>query len=300
MKVLVIGSEGFIGSHCVSYYINKKYTVTGCDLLDYNSNSYEYFKLSRLKPGFEDVLNNRIYDICINAAGNGNVQTSINHPLTDFDANCSDVIHILEKLRIHSPGCKYVHISSAAVYGNPSKLPISENDELKPISPYGWHKLISEKICEEYAYLHQMKVAILRPFSVYGEGLRKQLFWDLYQKVLKNPNEVEIFGNGSESRDFIYIKDLVCLIDLIVSKAEMRGERYNATNGEEVFISSIVEKFINYLSPATKIQFTKRLLAGSPINWKADINKITKLGYKPNYDLEKGLINLTSWMKNLK
>jgi UDP-glucose 4-epimerase len=173
MKLLLIGSEGFIGRHCVQYFLNKQWEVTGCDLVDYTSASYTYFKISRLQPSYEPVFEDATYDVCINAAGNGSVPVSIAHPLTDFEANCYDVVRVLELLRTKNPSCKYIHFSSAAVYGNPVQLPVAETDRLSPLSPYGWHKLIAEQLCQEYHRLYNLPVVILRPFSVYGTCIRR-------------------------------------------------------------------------------------------------------------------------------
>jgi len=300
LKILIIGSEGFIGNHCVSFYLKKGCKVFGCDILDYKTLNYDYFKISRLSPNYDEIFINKKYDLCINASGNGNVQVSVNHPLKDFEANCSDVIILLEKLRIYSPDCKYIHLSSAAVYGNPTNLPISEESVLNPISPYGWHKLISEKICKEYATLYKMKVAILRPFSVYGPKLRKQLFWDIYQKIKNNSKQIEVFGSGMESRDFIYIEDLIIAIDLIFEKSELNGDIYNLANGEEVFIKDAVNDFVNIYNDETRINFSNNKLAGSPVNWLADISKIKKLGYQPKHNFTDNIKSLVSWMKDLR
>ncbi len=147
MNILILGSEGFIGRYCVANYLNKGWNVCGCDLVAYPSQTYTYIQISRSNPSFEDAFESTQYDFCINASGNGSVPVSIEHPLGDFDANCSDVMKLLEILRTKNSDCKYLHISSAAVYGNPLQLPVKEDDSLTPLSPYGWHKQISEIIC---------------------------------------------------------------------------------------------------------------------------------------------------------
>ncbi len=299
MKILIIGSEGFIGNKCVTYFLNKGFKVTGCDLQDYQIKNYNYYKIDVENPSYDKVFNNNLYDLCINASGNGHIQKSIDQPTFDFKANCLDVLNILENIRIHSPHCKYLHLSSAAVYGNVKHLPINEESILQPISPYGWHKLISEKICEEYVNLYQLKIAILRPFSVFGPQLRKQIFWDLYQKIKKEPSKIEVYGTGLESRDFIYIDDLILIIDLIFSKSEMEGQIYNAANGKEILIKDAVKYFVSEFSPKTEVSFSNHQLVGSPINWLADISKIKQLGYQPKNNFSSNLQTLASWMKNL-
>src|SRR5688572_8068708 len=130
-KVLVLGSEGFIGKYLTQFFQAKQYNVYGCDLFETSSTSgYNYLKVSRLSPEWDEIFSENKYDVCINAAGSGNVPYSMSHPLIDFEANSLDTIRILEAIRKFNKVCKYLHISSAAVYGNPEQLPIVE-DALK-------------------------------------------------------------------------------------------------------------------------------------------------------------------------
>lgn len=297
-SVLILGSEGFIGRHCVTNYSNKGWKVCGCDLVAYPSQQYSYIQLSRLNPSFEDAFKDIEYDYCINAAGNGSVPVSIEHPIADFDANCLDVMRLLEILRTKNNNCKYLHISSAAVYGNPLRLPVYENDSLIPLSPYGWHKQISESICREYFVLYKLPIAIVRPFSIFGPGLYKQFFWDLYQKC-KQSNELTLWGTGSESRDFIYIKDFINALDIVLSNSPMEADVYNVANGIETPISDASFHFVKNFNDAVKINFNNQARQGDPKNWKADISKIKSLGYESEYSFERGIKETIEWLKDL-
>ena len=196
-KVIILGSEGFIGSHLVKHFLASGYQVAGCDLYEGISRGYAYFKVSRLSPEWEDVFSRETYDCCINAAGSGNVPYSMSHPFIDFEANTLDTIRVLEAIRRYIPTCRYLHLSSAAVYGNPGVLPVSEDASKHPLSPYGWHKWMAEQICREYHTVYHIAAAAVRPFSVYGPGLRKQLFWDIFQKLKADPATIEMWGTGS-------------------------------------------------------------------------------------------------------
>jgi UDP-glucose 4-epimerase len=300
MKLLLIGSEGFIGRHCVQYFLNKQWEVTGCDLVDYTSASYTYFKISRLQPSYEPVFEDATYDVCINAAGNGSVPVSIAHPLTDFEANCYDVVRVLELLRTKNPSCKYIHFSSAAVYGNPVQLPVAETDRLSPLSPYGWHKLIAEQLCQEYHRLYNLPVVILRPFSVYGEGLRKQLFWDLYKKIRQaagNGNRVVLYGTGRESRDFIHIQDLCRTIDTLISKAAFACDVVNIGCGKETTIADAARFLAGKVDDKIVIEFGGEVKPGDPLNWRANIQKLEDMGFSWNIGIDKGLTDLAIWLQ---
>src|ERR1700749_3485711 len=127
MKVFVLGAEGFIGSHLVRFLSKKGYAVYGWDLYETSrSGGYVYFKVSHLSPEWEEIFSSNTFDYCINASGAGSVPFSMTHPFADFESNALDVIRILDTIRRLKPGCRYLHISSAAVYGNPKSLPVRE------------------------------------------------------------------------------------------------------------------------------------------------------------------------------
>lgn len=297
MNILILGSEGFIGKHCVQHFLKKGDNVFGADIVDYTTANYTYHKLSRIAPGFEILFKEVQYDACINAAGNGNVQVSITAPYNDYEANCSDVLKLLECFRLYNVSCRYIHISSAAVYGNPEVLPVKESANCQPLSPYGWHKMMSEQICREYHSLYKIPVCAVRPFSVYGEGLRKQLFWDVYQRSKKN-NRLQLSGTGNESRDFIHVKDLVNCFDILIAKAPMNGEVYNLASGIETKIKDVVQMFCNEIDPAIEPSFNHQTRAGDPLNWCADISAVTALGFKQTVGLKDGIKKLVEWLTN--
>ncbi len=299
MNILIIGSEGFIGRNCVKFSIRKGWEVYGCDLVDYTTENYNYSKLSRLQPSYDEIFNLINFDVCINAAGNGSVPKSIDYPLNDFDANCYDVIRVLELLKTKNKNCRYIHISSAAIYGNPKNLPIKEDDLPSPLSPYGWHKYISEIICKEYHNLYDLPIAIIRPFSIYGPGLSKQLFWDLFQKCKPSPDEILLWGTGDESRDFIYIDDLINAIELIINYSPMKANVYNLANGNEITIKEAANCFLKHYNSSIKLKFNNQVRHGDPLNWKADVSNIESLGYRSNYDFNSGIIETTKWLKGL-
>lgn len=300
MNIFVIGSEGFIGSHCVDFFLKTNNAVSGADLFEQPARRYPYTKVSRLSPEFDEIFRMGKFDAVINAAGSGNVPYSMSHPLIDFEANCLDTIRVLDEIRKHQPGCRYIHLSSAAVYGNPQKLPVSENDRTLPLSPYGWHKLISENLCLEYSTLYQLRIAIVRPFSVYGPGLRKQLFWDLYQKTKGAIGEIELFGTGDESRDYIHVQDLVDGIAHILAKAPMEGEAYNLASGKETPISEVVARYFHALKMEQPYRFNGHVRKGDPLNWCADISRMQTLGFNAGKSLDSGLSELAQWIKSVR
>jgi len=298
MNILILGSQGFIGSHLVNYFLKKKYSVIGCDLVEYSTNRFTYHKISILSSDFENLFSVNNFISCINASGSGNVGYSLQHPLSDFEANTFVVAKVLDTIRKYQPTCKYVHISSAAVYGNPQKLPISETDVLAPLSPYGFHKFMSEQLCKEYHQLYQLPISIIRPFSVYGKGLKKQLIWDICNK-LSVSRQITLFGTGKESRDFLHVDDLAFLIDVVEQKSPFNCSVYNAASGKETFIKDIADIFENYFKNTITIHFSGEIKQGDPINWCAEIDTIKNLGFETKTDFKDSVNNYIQWYQLL-
>lgn len=293
MKILIIGSKGFIGSHCVDYF-SQDHEVWGCDVvLDYNS--LRYISIDSVDGDFLEIFQSHNFDVCINCSGAANVPFSLEKPFNDFKLNALNVFKLLEAIRLHAPECKFITMSSAAVYGNPNFLPIEEGQKRTPVSPYGFHKVIAEMICEEYSKFWNVKTCCLRIFSAYGPRLKKQLFWDLYHKI-KSQEEPTLWGTGHESRDFIYISDIVRIIDLAITHSRFDGEVVNVANGMQILIADVAET-VRKVSGTTKtIKFNGAERKGDPINWEADISTIKKWGYIPSVELEEGVRKYISWI----
>ncbi|MBN1185293.1 MAG: NAD-dependent epimerase/dehydratase family protein [Bacteroidales bacterium] len=297
-KFLIIGSKGFIGTHLSAHLESSGYEVWGADVIVDYETTHQYHLIDASNPGFHEVFKSESYDICINCSGAANVSDSLKHPHRDFQLNTSIVFKLLEAIRVYQPGCKFINLSSAAVYGNPQSLPIQENSALEPISPYGYHKLMSERICEEFHRFFGLNTCSLRIFSAYGEGLRKQLFWDLFQKAKQN-DEITLYGTGHESRDFIYIDDLIQAIMAAAINTKCAGQSINVANGREVYIKDCVEIFYGLFEKPVNFQFSQQVKKGDPNNWVADISTLKDLGYKQKYSLEEGLKNYYRWIRSI-
>lgn len=297
MKIIILGSRGFIGSHLCDFFKERGNEITGCDIVTYGGSEYSYYQLSVLSSDLENIFSTHRFDICINASGAANVSSSVLYPLSDFEANVFAVMKVLDIIRRNQPSCKYVHISSAAVYGNPDHLPVSESAKLDPISPYGYHKLMSETICREYFTLFQIPLTIIRPFSIFGNGLKKQLMWDICSK-LKQSDQVVLFGTGNETRDFIHISDFTLLTETIINGSSFNAEIFNAASGKQTTISEIAGIFAKHSGRSKKITFNGQSKKGDPVHWEADIEAVRKLGFAPRALLETSLEDYINWFNN--
>ncbi|ABG58133.1 NAD-dependent epimerase/dehydratase family protein [Cytophaga hutchinsonii] len=298
-KILVIGSKGFIGSNLVAYYekINT-IDVWGCDVIsDYSSRNY--FLIDASNSDFNEVFQQVAFDVCINCSGSASVPLSMINPGRDFHLNVLNVFNMLDSIRKNIPSCKFVNLSSAAVYGNPESLPIKEDTPINPLSPYGWHKLQSEILCKQFNQNFALHTCSLRIFSAYGIGLRKQLFWDWFQKI-NDAASMSIYGTGKESRDFIYIDDLIQCIECVVARGDFNAGIYNIANGQEIYIADAIKEFKKASGKSFEYTFTQETRPGDPINWVADISKLKTLGYQQQVTFEKGVEILMKWLQQEK
>lgn len=293
--ILIIGASGFIGSHLDDFFSAQGTKVFRCDARPLTGKDH-FIQVDKFNPDYIPVIQSTQPDICIYAGGNGNVPLSLRDPAMDYVLNTTDVWKILFALKEIKPNCKFIHISSAAVYGNPDRLPIAENAHIHPLSPYGWHKFMSELVCKEFFTLYGIPTLSMRVFSVYGERLKKQLFWDLYQKFRNDP-EVALFGTGQETRDFIYISDLVQAFDVIIRHATFNGQSINVSSGIETTIADAAGIFGSLYDPTKKITFNHQTKAGDPLNWRADISVLRSLGFNARMNMHDGLKNYVEWLK---
>jgi len=297
MNVLIIGSKGFIGYHLTQYLKSKEYKVYEADIVhDYGTPNY--FLLDGRNENLEQLFQWDSFHVCVNCSGAAVVSNSFKEPLHDHQLNTLNVYWHLVSLKKYQPNCKYVTMSSAAVYGNPEHLPVSEDQTLKPLSPYGLHKKQAEELVQFCCDSFGLRAAILRIFSAYGPGLKKQLFWDLYQKS-KESSKVSLFGTGQETRDFIFIEDLCQLIELVMNHKARGCEIYNAAMGEEISISNAVKTFYELLGFNGEYQFEKQSMAGYPSQWVANIEKANELGFSPQFSLHDGLEKYNQWLSEL-
>jgi len=298
MKVLIIGARGFIGAGLATYLEALGYSVWSADVA-VDVESEKYIRIIDPSTDFQEIFRNFEFDVCVNCAGAASVPASLADPVKDHTLNVSLVISILDAIRANQIECKFIQLSSAAVYGNPENLPIRELNATSPISPYGVHKLHAEDICKYYFNLFGVKSTVARIFSAYGIGLQKQLFWDVYQRVKQNERLV-FFGTGDETRDFINVHDVCRSIEILIRNSPFQCDVFNCANGQEVTIRHAISLLLDQLRVGIDIKFTGEVREGDPNFWEADISKIANLGYLPSVSLEEGLKSYVKWLRELK
>ncbi|MCX6181565.1 MAG: SDR family oxidoreductase [Bacteroidetes bacterium] len=298
MKYFIIGSSGFIGSHLCDFFLSKGQEVFKCDVVEL-INQEKYFCIKSPKHDFDEIFKRNKFDVCINASGSGQVANSFAFPKLDFSLNTINVFSVLDAIRQHNPKCKFLNFSSAAVYGNPLHFPIKESSQISPLSPYGVHKQISELVCKEFFDFFGIDTCNLRVFSAYGIGLKKQIFWDLHQKEQAASNLIELFGTGDETRDFIYIEDVLRIVHLVVENNFFGGNSINVANGEEQIVRSVCEEFLKQSGSTKELVFNGVQKTGDPFRWKADISAVKRLGYMPSIAIDEGISRYVNWLKKM-
>ena len=221
-------------------------------------------------------------------------------PLEDFARTANSTARLLEWLRVHSPQSKVVVASSAAVYGDMDGHPAEESRRPAPVSPYGYHKLMMEQLCSEYSQVFGLQTAVLRLFSVYGEGLQKQLLWDCGVKLTTGTDSIELGGTGDELRDWVNIEDAVTMLSLVSQRASAESPVYNGGTGVAVPVREVVAQLARALGESPRIQFSGVTRRGDPRVLVADAGRIKAAGVACRVPLVTGLKRYADWFRKVR
>jgi UDP-glucose 4-epimerase len=277
---VVTGAAGFIGSHLVTALRGQDWRVipVGRDAsVARRSDQFVGMELPCDELG--RLLRSERPQLVVHCAGPSSVPESVRSPERDFAGTVPVVFDLLNQVRCHSPQSRVLFVSSAAVYGNPSLLPVSETDQTLPISPYGFHRLHCEALVEEHRALYGLQAASLRVFSAYGPGLRRQVVWDLCRRALTN-HRLQLPGLGVETRDFIHVEDIAAAVIVMAESAAPWESVYNLASGIETPIAALAEGIVSKLESSIPIEFDGRSPMGMPLRWCADVSRLSALGFR--------------------
>lgn len=284
MRIVILGSRGFLGSSLICLFKQKgKNIIT--------------LKRDEFKSDINLIKSIENSDVLINCIGSANVGFSYKNTSQDFESNVGVVRRILEIIREKNLNhVKFINLSSASVYGNPQQLPIKETEPNQPLSPYGFHKTMAELLLKEYSQCFGLKTLSLRIFSAYGNGQKKLLLWDLHEKILNSNGRIVLYGTGNESRDFIHIEDIAQQISLAIDNADFFGEAINVANGVEVKVSEIVELYQKFYPKNFDYEFNGEERLGDPRNWCAEISWMKNANYSPKFNIAAGVQSYINWI----
>jgi len=290
-KILITGSQGFIGSHLLDNLLKSKNVLGVNKILDKKKDGYRPLKKDVTKLSSNEIKDK--FETIIHLAAITDVRYCEENPNECCFTNIIGTQKILDIARKND--CKFIYISTGHVYGKPRKLPIKEEEPKNPRSIYAASKLAGEICCEGYARNYGMDIAIARIFSVYGPRSPPYL---VTSRILSQLSKKSInLGNLHPKRDFIYISDTVKAIETIMNKS--KGLKvYNIGSGQSnsiLDICKILKKISNKKIP---VQSTIKYSRKEEINEiRSDNTKIKKLGWKPKIDLIHGLKLTYDWFK---
>lgn len=306
-KALVTGGAGFIGSHLVDRLMREGYGVVVLD--NFSGGEVENIQCHSGCEGFHlvrgDVRNSddvrkaiRGADAVFHLAAIVNVPLSIEDPLLVDDVNVRGTLNLLEA-SVKENIERFIYVSSCAVYGEARHLPIDEEHPVTPLSPYGISKLAAEHYCTIFHKIHGLEAVSLRFFNVYGprqsEGPYSGVITQFICKLRRGEPPI-IYGDGEQTRDFIYVKDAVEANMLALQSAESVGEVINIGTGKPTTINNLAGILIEMSGTAGMKPVYKARRKGDIQNSYADIGKAGKmLGYRPKIPLREGVGKLLQW-----
>jgi UDP-glucose 4-epimerase len=234
-------------------------------------------------------------DMIVHCAGSGSVGFSMSHPAQDFDRTVVTTREVLEYVRLHRPDARVVLPSSASVYGDVQAFPIRVNAPLRPVSPYGLHKQMAEELCLSYARHFKVSIAIVRLFSLYGVGLRKQLLWDACSKLSRG--SATFGGTGQETRDWLHVDDAARLLLVAGQAAYQKCSIINGATGSGVSTRWIVETIATAFGGGATAQFSGISRLGDPLHLVGDMSEARAMGWRPEETLDAELPRYLEWFK---
>lgn len=299
MKALVTGGAGFIASHLEDKLIDNGWEVVSADclkdtnnmshLLDNNSFEHHIMDVTEVKELTEI---SKGCDFVFHLAANSDIRTGGENPEVDFRKTFLTTKSVLDAMV--NNGIKNLFFSStSAVYGEKLDVDLNEKTgDLQPISYYGAYKLASESIISAYTFMNSLNSLIFRFPNVVGPRLTHGVIFDFINKLKKNPKELEILGDGKQSKQYVYVTDLVNGILSFSNEIEEGFNIYNVSTDSFVNVDEIADTICSEMN-LDNVQYR---YTGGPVGWKGDvpsfsydISKAEAKGWTYEYDSKRAV-----------
>jgi UDP-glucose 4-epimerase len=307
-KILVTGCAGFIGSHLTEKLLAEGNLVIGIDCFrDYYDPAikeqnisgfvnHPSFTLIREDICFMDSFPN--VDYVFHLAAQAGVRASWGNSFDQYTHdNITATQRLLEWYKDKIELKKFVYASSSSVYGNAPVYPVSEDVIPQPVSPYGVTKLAGEHLCRLYYVNYGLPTVALRYFTVYGPRQRPDMAIHKFMKAILEGREIEIYGDGTQMRDFTYVDDVV-RANILAAEKGVAGEVYNIGGGERYSVLSLIQLIERHLDKKARLSFIPVQYGDVKDTW-ADTSRLKNdCSWRPEITLDRGINYMKQWIIN--
>ena len=315
MKILVTGGAGFIGGHLAERFVKEGHDVVVLDNFDSfydigikHRNVDQGRKAATEGQGSYKLVDGDVQDAELmtelvtdveyvyHQAAKTGVRSSVTNPRKYDEVNVDGTLNLLDACR-HEGIKRFVMASSSSVYGVPQYLPYDEQHPTTPVSPYGATKLAAERYACSYGEVYEFPVVALRYFTVYGPRMRPNMaISNFVSRCLNNKSPI-VYGDGTQTRDFTFIDDVVEANLTLLNEDAADGEVLNIGSTDNIEVLTLAEEIRNQLAPDREIEFTDRHDADAE-HTHADSSKASKLlGYEPSRTIREGVSEFIDWYR---
>ena len=296
MKSLVAGGACFIGSHLCDVLSADGHNVTVVDNLVLgkveniehliNNSNFRFFK-EDLNNGhaMDMIFMDGEFDMVYHLAANSDIQKGGKDPMVDYQLTFNTTFNVLQMMKKYEVK-KFFFASTSAIYGETYDVLNEDYGPLKPVSNYGAGKLASEAFISAFASTYHIQTWITRFPNVVGERFTHGVIYDFIHKLQKNPNELEVLGNGEQCKPYVYVKDLVAGIQFVINNSNEPYNVYMLGSDTRTKVKEIAAMVIEEMGLNASIRYTggDRGWVGDVPEFRYDLTKVNNLGWKASYD----------------
>ena len=305
MEILITGGAGFIGSHILAQLQGRRdMDVVVFDNLSSGSKEHVPAGMELVEGDVCDeaavdaLFADHHFDAVVHLAAQTMVPFSVDHPVEDCQINLEGVLHVLEACRTHGTG-HILFSSSAAVYGDNLHIPLKETERLVPTSPYGITKMTTEHYLRVYHELYGMDATVFRFANVYGERQGEKGeggVVSIFCKLLSQRQGITVFGDGNQTRDFVYAGDIA---QAIIRALPLKGcHTMNVSTGQETSINDLIRSFEKAVGYTVPVQYTAPRTGDILRSVLSNEALKRDLGFVPEMDLEEGIRRTYEWYRS--
>lgn len=302
MRVVITGGAGFIGSHLARVLAGEEEVVV---FDNFSSGRKEFLEEVDVKivrgdiRNFEEIKNAcKEVDVVYHFAADPDVRKSSEEPLENFRIDVLGTLNVLEASRLNNVK-QIIFASSSVVYGK-ARIPTPENAPITSVSNYGAAKAASEHYVFTYSQLYGIRAIVLRYANIIGPRLTHGVIYDFYEKLEKNPKELEILGDGNQEKSYLHVNDAVDATLFAVQKTKKDFDVFNVGSEEQITVKKIAHLVVSALG----LENVQYKYTGGKIGWPGDvpimllsIEKLKDLGWKPQFTVKKCVLDTVDWLK---